>query len=1274
MSDSDFYPGDPLEPVTETKLRVTKARETTRSSDEARIDPPPWKKGETVGGFLIERLIGSGVTSSVYRARELKTGRIFALKILRTRCEETRTASRLGFRRIQPLSHPALIHIYEMIQLGSYIGFQMEYVAGKRLLEVIRKTPRDDRSRLFEMATRLLHDVGGALLAIHGSGSVHRDVKPENVMLDTNGRFRLIDYGLVGSYDPVSDPDARRNYLAGTYWYMAPESITSQIYPPACDVYALGCIVLELIADHSKLPAEQAGVSLGQSIGDVRSFLPTDTPLELADLLCDMLDPAPQNRPVAARLVQVGGRSLADSESQSRFRETHLYGREKEMAIAERWVHGVVGGRPTRLHISGESGVGKTWFLAELLRRIRANAWFQVFDSACRERADVPLQAFDAMADAIARRYSRDDREPLQLETRHALLLRQAFPSLRAVIVEPAMSSEEEVDARDQNLVEANDSPDAAAQRLELASADALSSGVELVDRMCEYGPLFLIVDDSQWADQDSINVLDKMLTDAKGEVGIISIGRTQADQFRKPADCSIELGLLFDADAVQLIRSIVCRNGFEWELTALKRLAALGEGNMYRLTQLAACVSGDGTVEWHERLLRGPVEIEDIWQSRLDQLSSDGRQAIEFMAIAGGPIRAIELAQVSELMGNCDDAVRELVGLRLVYDEAPKREAIDIVHLRIRRCIIQQMAPARQRTLHAAWAAYLMTCEDDPWRSARIAGHLLDAAQFDAAVPHVVQAARDAEARFAIIEAARWHLRAASLLDGDESASHLLQAIHQFEDAGQPADAAAACRLLMVHPSRPETLSDLHLPHRLAKNLLHAGLIDDACEVIDAMAGIRAKASSENESASTESSGIESTSSGPDRSSLASIFRSHQVSRTATTALTQDAVSPPAESMAISDTFAAFYRPLLTIDVNRANALLFAYLGSTDRHSHPQASLHAFVGMSVTQCRNNGPRRRRMTTRLSKSVDIFEDSVDRVSMGTVNNGLAFRHFLACDWASAVSPATKAIKAFEMGGESCRFDKAHSYAPLLWSYFWLGRIADLKQTTGTLLKEANDRNDEYLRRMIFMGMGAAVPLVDDDARQAKTLHRTFLNQFSGRRSGWWTVVDGFSPLMRYVYEGRAQHALRYLEKLALDGRGDRLKQVQSLRILYHQWEATMRLRLALKHPVRRNDSINHVASICHRLDQEKIPFARTLSQFLMAQASEINGDKERCLVLYDQAADAADSLDLIPIRLAAVDRMSLVKGENQASELKRFLAGEGVAAPEKFERLYCGLC
>ena len=1228
MSDSDDPPIDPPDPKSETKQRRGKAKETTRQQDEIRIDVDPWKKGDIVSGFLLERRVGSGVTSSVYRARELKTGRIFALKIILTRCTETVTASRLGFCRIQPLSHPALINVYQMLPAGDYTAFKMEFVAGKRLVEVIRENRGDDRASLFEIASRLLRDIGGALRVIHNACLVHRDVKPENVMLDSKGQFRLIDYGLVGTYDPVSDPDARRNYIAGTYWYMAPESITSQIYPPACDVYSLGCIILELIADRSKLPVEQVGISLVQSIGDVRSFLPIDTPPDLADLLCDMLDPLPQNRPLAVRLIQAGGGSISEWESQHHRRPTHLHGRENEMATAERWVQGVVRGRATRLHISGDSGVGKSWFGAELQKRIRANPWFQLFDTAYRERADASLQAFNVLADAIARRYSREDRGQLKLKPRHALALRQAFPSLRAIIKEPIISPSDREGLEDFEDDSRNGSDDVIANQLELARSDALFSGVELVDRMGEYGPLFLIFDDVQWADRDSLNVLDKILSEAKCPIGIITIGRSRSDDFRKPADASIELRPLSDADAVELLLSIVSRAGYEWELPALKRLAALGEGNAYRLTQLAACVSCDGVSDWHERLLRGPVQVEEIWQSRVDQLSEKARRAIEFIAIAGGPVTVTDLAQVSQLMVDCDEAVRELVGLSLACDHSPEREVIDIVHIRVRSCIVQGMDRLRLRAIHSAWATYLMTCDDDAWRSARIAGHLTEAGQFDAAVPYILQAARDAEDRFAFTEAACWHLRASKQLTGDASAAHMLRAIHHFEDAGRSADAAATCRELLEHPSRLESLRPIALQHRLAKNLLRAGSIQQACETINQI-----------------SSSVQASDAG--------------------------------SATEFGDTYSAFYRPLLTIDFTKSNALFSAYRRTVARQMHPEASLRSFIDMAILQCRNPGPRRRRLTKRLNQCSDVYNDgkrvASDPAALANVNCGLAFRHLLCCDWASAVSPAKQAVCEFQAAGESFRFDQAHSNLPLLWSYFWLGRIADLKRAASQIQNEVNDRSDEYLRRMLLMGLGSVIPIIDDDSRQSNASHRKFSQQFSGSRSAWWSIIDGLSPIMRFLYEGRSGHALRYLGRM---DRGDHkriLRQVQLFRVMYRQFEATSHLRLALKHPVQRHASIQTVKAICVELDQERIPFAKTVSLFLQAQAFEIDGDKSSCLPKYRQAADEADSLDLVPIRLAAIDRISLVGGENQSSELKRFLVSEGVAAPEKFAKLYCGL-
>jgi len=1229
----------PPEPGKETKKRFVKAWDTVHGDDEVRADPDPWKKNDIVAGFLLEKRIGSGVTSSVYQARDIKTGRVYALKILLTRCEQTRRTSRLGFRWMQQLSDPSLVHIYDLLEIGHYDVYKMELVQGRQFHHYLRTTSRSDRDAIFSTATRLISDIGGALQKMHLAYRVHRDVKPDNVMLDEKGRFRLIDYGLVGGWDPESDPDAKRNYLAGTLSYMAPESISGQIYPPACDIYALGCMVLELIADRGKLPPVEEGRSLGQSVGDVRSFVPTDTPADLTDLLCDMLDPEPGNRPMAARLAQFGKDSLDQSDFTTVYSRTHLFGREKEMAIAEHWVQSVVDGRPTRLHISGESGIGKSWFLAELQRRIRTNRWFQVFDSVCLERAEVSLRVFDSIADEIARRYSRDDREPIHLELRHALILRQIFPSLRSVIVEPVISPEEEVEVRQTVALAQSESADRIADRVELSRLEALASGVALVDQMCNNGPLFLIIDDSQWADQDSINGLDKMLSDSKGNLGIISIGRS-TDKFRKAADCEVCLDRFSDAEAIELLRSILCHGGFQWDLIALQRLAELGEGNPYRLTQLAACVRADGLVTWHVQLLGGPVEVEDIWERRLKHLSPEAKCAIEYIAVAGGPIGGDDLATVSGLEGKSDAAVRELIGYSLVQDNPPKREAIDIVHRRIRQCILQTMELPLLRQLHSRWADHVMQC-DGPWHSARIAGHLLDADRIDAAVPYMLQAARDAEARFAPTESARWHQLVASHIVGDESAKHLLRSIDQYEEAGQPIEAAAACRSMLNQPSRPDDATDLAMRHRLTENLLHAGQMDEALVEINSLAALSSPASSVS-----------------DRPAIIKLLQTFRAVRQSPREQAGDEPSNSDENAPRLRTILhELYRPLLSIDSELAFDVLAKSQPSPLQQSTAKVSLRAAIDAAVLQCRNPGKRRRRAARWIDGS-KLSESPL-------MQNGLAFRRFLACDWAGAVEPSQIAVGISGIDRSAHGFDEIQANVPLLWSLFWLGDINDLTRQSETLTQGAIDRNDQYTLRIVHAGLSSASSLAKDETI---TDHPR-----SATPSDWWRVIDGFAPVMRYIYEGRFDHAIRHIASIDSRQQKSYLKHVQLPRVLYRFFEATALLAAAMESPVRRGETVRRVEEICHSLDRERIAFASVSSQFLKAQAMEIDGKQEDCIKLYASTAEAADELRLTPIRLAAGDRIRLASGKKQSNELKRHLIQQGVVIPDKFARLYCGL-
>jgi len=1186
-----------LNPSSETQLRFAKSQETQLLVDGAMVDPPQWQPGDVVAGMVIEREIGSSSSSTVYCVVDPESGEQFALKIIRTRHEANLTSARLGFNRVRPLSHPSLVRVYEMLMVGPYLACKMELVVGSRLSEVIRRLDRHDHQAVCDLAMKLMSEIGGALWTLHLACCVHRDVKPENVLLDQEGRFRLIDYGLVGECDPDSDPDARRNYIAGTLWYMAPEIFMRQMYPPACDVYSLGCLVLELLSDRCRLPEEQEGRSLGQSVGEIRSFLSKQTPTELADLLVDMLDSEPSNRPTAARLAQLATQSKTPSKDPSRHPSMKLLGHKNDLVVAVQWALATVNHRPRHLHIRGESGIGKSHFIAELKRVIRAQPWFQVFDSACNERMDVSLQAFDAIADAVARRYSRDDRDPIVLKPDHALILRQAFPTLREIVIEPTLLPEEIGEYSTGDL-----GPVTAAMRLH-----SLDAAVALLDQMCQYGPVFFIIDDCQWADQDSINALDKLLSHCNGELSIITVGRNLVNQFRMPPDQVIALERLDENTSVEFLGGILSVDESPWDECALSRLAKLGDGNPYRLTQLAACVGGDDANQWQERLRSGPVKIEEIWYRRLDRMNENAAIAIKCLAIAGGPVSTHTLSVVSKLSNRCDAAIHELVQLRLVDFVPGKCTTVQIVHQGIAKCITDRMEPGEFREGHFGWASYLMDCTDNKLHPARIAGHLLHADATDLALPQVILAAAAARNRFALIEAARWHLQAAAILKNDESIDQIRLAIELFESGGQPGEAAAACSLMIEHKS-DLALSTNASTIQLVENLLYAGEITAATKVANDFALRQGKT----------------------------------------------LIDESAESLT---------RAWWTIDAKVALSLLTI--------NKPSPSFAFQLNRSIVQCRKPGPRRRRWITRwhglLAAEIDPSVQDEAAAIQANACESIAITQWLGGNYAAAAAHAERAIGRCPESSCIDRFGLANLHATRLWSYFWIGQLQDLVNDSKTLNQKAIDLNDRYASRTLAWGVGATAYLAVDDVRGATIARRQSLSQFGPQRSEWFMAIDGLGPLARYLYQGRRLHAMRFVGS-QFKVYGQTLSRVPMLRDLFLYWQSLAMLGHAMDRPVRRDAIIGDVRQLAQGLT--KTPMSRMLGTFLGAQCDELVGDAHRCLEGYAIAADAADSLDMIPIRLAAADRIAAVAGEHHASELTLYLSGEGIVKPGSFSRLY----
>ena len=200
---------------------------------------------------VLERL-GAGAMGEVYLVEHVHIGRREAIKVLRAEmAADPRLASR--FRRearaINRLRHPNIIGIYDFGQLpDGRLYLTMEYAAGHPVDEVLRREGRLDLAR----ALHVLHQLAAAIDHAHAHDVVHRDLKPNNmVLVEERGRVdvvKVLDFGLAKVVDAHRPGDelTLQGELFGTPEYMAPERIAGQV-DPRSDLYAIGCIAYELL-------------------------------------------------------------------------------------------------------------------------------------------------------------------------------------------------------------------------------------------------------------------------------------------------------------------------------------------------------------------------------------------------------------------------------------------------------------------------------------------------------------------------------------------------------------------------------------------------------------------------------------------------------------------------------------------------------------------------------------------------------------------------------------------------------------------------------------------------------------------------------------------------------------------------------------------------------------------------------------------------------------------------------------------------------------------
>src|SRR6266404_5879620 len=285
-------PGAPLTPGTPEGWSIS----STRAPAPA-LPPGEFSPGTVLGDrYEILALLGQGGMGAVYKARDKELDRLVALKIIRpelTTNPEILKRFKQELILARQVTHRNVIRIFDLGQADGFKFITMEYLEGQDLRGVLR-----EKGKLTpEEAARVILQICRALEAAHGEGVIHRDLKPQNIMMDANGRAYVMDFGIARSAHLPGM--TQTGALVGTPEYMSPEQAKGEKLGEQSDIFSLGVILYELVVGqspyHSETPLATLWKRLQEKAKPLCEIDPT-IPKAFSDIVEKALEVEPENR------------------------------------------------------------------------------------------------------------------------------------------------------------------------------------------------------------------------------------------------------------------------------------------------------------------------------------------------------------------------------------------------------------------------------------------------------------------------------------------------------------------------------------------------------------------------------------------------------------------------------------------------------------------------------------------------------------------------------------------------------------------------------------------------------------------------------------------------------------------------------------------------------------------------------------------------------------------------------------------------------------------
>lgn len=774
------------------KAEVDVSAATDRLADAVTASVPEPSTERAVSGgrrFELLRKLGQGGMGVVYEAFDRIRNQRVACKTLRSLSADALLRFKHEFRALQDVQHPNLVTLGDLVEESGQWWLTMELVDGVDFLSHAR-----DEARL----RAALAELAAGLGALHAAHKVHRDIKPQNVLVTAAGRVVILDFGLIG------DTQAVDSAVVGTAAYMAPEQASGGRIEPAADWWSVGVMLYEALTGQRPF-ARPAALAADGRLREELVPPRLRTPGIAADLdaLCvELLSPEPARRPQGAEVLRrlhapAGPLAAAHLAAQSGAAPSSVsfVGRRSELAALHDAFARRRSGEPGLFLVLGESGVGKSALVHELVAQLHAEvAELVVLSGRCYERETVPYKAIDGIVDALARYLKRLPKdEAAALLPRRAAALLQAFPVLGRVAVMPAAAAE------------AVETADPTEQRSRVFSALR-----ELLTRLAARRPLLLTIDDLQWADADSLAMLAPLLAPPEPPA-LLLLATARPLDAGSPADVAaavqrigavqtLALGPLPPSDARALAERLLARSPFAATRARPELVESVAVESGGHPLFIDALIQHAGS---RDEGRAGRLRLDDAMAASFERMEGAARRLLALVSVAGRPLGQQTLSAAAalepEVFGRIERGLRAAHMLRglppaaLPDSGASEVDFVEPYHDRVRETLLARLPAEELRACHQRLASVLETSgRAEPEELAR---HFRGAGDLPRAARYTLRAAERAEKTLAFAHAARLFEDALSLaaLEPEARAQAQVRLGEMRNAAGQPREAARA-------------------------------------------------------------------------------------------------------------------------------------------------------------------------------------------------------------------------------------------------------------------------------------------------------------------------------------------------------------------------------------------------------------------------------------------------------------------------------------------------